>query len=90
MSSPRIVVALLAATLGLAASEAGAGDVSLRAGAYTDVDGAFVGIEYRTIVDGRLYLTPNFELVFPDEGSYFSLSRQRGSPLSIFGCGGAA
>jgi hypothetical protein len=86
MSSPRIVVAFLgAAALALAASEAHAGDVSLRAGAYTDVDGAFVGIEYRTVVDGRLYLAPNLELVFPDEGSYFSFNADLHYLLSSHG-----
>ena len=74
MSSPRFVVAFLGAALALTAAEVRGGDVSLRAGAYTDVDGAFVGIEYRTSVNGRLYVAPNFELVFPDDGSYFSVN----------------
>src|SRR5512133_676761 len=54
------------------AGEARAGDVSLRAGGYTDENAFFLGIEYRTAVEGRWYAAPNFELAFPDEGSYFS------------------
>jgi hypothetical protein len=56
------------------AGEVHAGDLALRAGAYTDADSAFVGIEYRTPLDGRLHLAPNFELVFPEHGSYFSFN----------------
>jgi hypothetical protein len=63
-----------AACLALSAAEARAGDVSLRAGVYTDVKIVFVGIEYRTPVKGRLRIAPNFELVVPNEGSYFSFS----------------
>jgi hypothetical protein len=65
---------LAAACVVLAAVEARAGDVSLRAGAYTDVNSVFVGIEYRTPVQGRLYIAPNFELAIPGEGSYFSFN----------------
>jgi hypothetical protein len=74
MAISRRVLGIVAAGVALSAIEARAGDVSLRAGAYTDVDAAFVGIEYRAPVQGRLYVAPNFELVFPSEGSYFSFS----------------
>ncbi len=74
MSSPRVALGLLVVAVVLAAADARAGDVSLRAGAYTDVDSAFLGIEYRTPVQGRLYVAPNFELVLPSEGSYFSVN----------------
>ena len=73
MSPARFVLAAVAALL-VTASEARAGDVSLRAGAYTDADAFFLGIEYRTPVEGRWHAAPNFELVIPDEGSYFSAS----------------
>ena len=53
---------------------AAAGDVSVRAGAYTDAEAAFVGIEYRTPVSGRLHVAPNFEIAFPSNGSLFSFS----------------
>ena len=74
MAISRSALGLVAAAVVLSAVEARAGDVSLRAGAYTDVDAAFVGIEYRAPVQGRLYVAPNFELVFPSEGSYFSFN----------------
>jgi hypothetical protein len=74
MSIAHRVLGIVAAGVVLSAVEARAGDVSLRAGAYTDVDSAFVGIEYRAPVQGRLYVAPNFELAFPGEGSYFSFS----------------
>lgn len=74
MSIARRVLAGAAAVVVLSAAEAQAGDVSLRAGAYTDVDSFFVGVEYRAAVQGRLHVAPNFELAFPDEGSYFSFN----------------
>lgn len=74
MRESRFRFALLTVAVALAAVEARAGDVSLRAGAYTDVDSAFVGIEYRAILQGRLAVAPNFELVLPSEGSYFSFN----------------
>ena len=74
MSIARKRLGLVAACLVLSAVEARAGELSLRAGAYTDVDKFFVGIEYRTPVQGRLYVAPNFELVIPGEGSYFSFN----------------
>jgi hypothetical protein len=76
MSIARRVLGIVAAAVMSVSSavEARAGDVSLRAGAYTDVDSAVVGIEYRAPVQGRLYVAPNFELTFPDEGSYFSFN----------------
>ncbi len=74
MPSPRWIPGLVLASLALVAADARAGDVSLRAGAYTDVDAAFIGLEYRTPIQGRLYVAPNFELVLPSEGSYFSFS----------------
>lgn len=85
MSSPRLVLGLLLASVGLAAADAGAGDVSLRAGAYTDVDSAFLGIEYRAPVQGHLYVAPNFELVLPSEGSYFSVSADLHYVFSVKG-----
>jgi hypothetical protein len=73
VSARRLVLGAVFAALTLAAAPPlRAGDVSVRAGAYTDADSAFLGVEYRTPVQGRLYVAPNFELVLPDEGSYFS------------------
>jgi hypothetical protein len=75
MPRKRLAPALLsAAVVLLAAQEARPGDVSLRAGAYADADGLFVGVEYRTPVDGRLQLAPNVEVVFPDGGTDVSLN----------------
>lgn len=74
MTIARWFLGIVAAGVVFSAAEAGAGDVSLRAGAYTDVDSAFVGIEYRAPVQGRLFVAPNFELAFPGEGSYFSFN----------------
>jgi hypothetical protein len=58
----------------LAPSPVAAGDVSVRGGAYTDAEAAFVGIEYRTAVSGRLHVAPNFEIAFPSNGSLFAFS----------------
>jgi hypothetical protein len=74
MRIARTVLAVVGTLVLLSAAEARAGGVSLRAGAYTDADAAFVGIEYRTPVQGRLHIAPNFELAFPGEGSYFSFN----------------
>jgi hypothetical protein len=67
-------LALAVAAVALAAVPVRAGDVSLRAGAYSDVDAPFLGLEYRAPVQGRLYVAPNFELVLPSSGSYYSFS----------------
>jgi hypothetical protein len=67
------VVALAWAVMG-PSSPVAAGDISVRAGAYTDAEAAFVGIEYRTPVSGRLYAAPNFEIAFPSNGSLFSFN----------------
>jgi hypothetical protein len=74
MSRARLALVAALAALVLPAVPARAGDVSLRAGAYTDVDAPFLGIEYRAPVQGRLYVAPNFELVLPSDGSYYSFS----------------
>jgi hypothetical protein len=66
------VVALAWAVVG--SSPVAAGDISVRAGAYTDAEAAFVGIEYRTPVSGRLHAAPNFEIAFPSNGSLFSFN----------------
>jgi hypothetical protein len=70
----RIGVVALAWAAVAAASPATAGDLSVRGGAYTDAEAAFVGIEYRTAVSGRLHAAPNFEIAFPSSGSLFSFS----------------
>jgi hypothetical protein len=67
------VVALAWAVMG-PSSPVAAGDISVRAGAYTDAEAAFVGIEYRTAVSGRLHAAPNFEIAFPSNGSLFSFN----------------
>ena len=67
------VVALVWAVVG-PLSPVAAGDISVRAGAYTDAEAAFVGIEYRTAVSGRLHAAPNFEIAFPSNGSLFSFN----------------
>lgn len=67
------VVALAWAVVG-PSSPVAAGDVSVRGGAYTDAEAAFVGIEYRTAVSGRLHAAPNFEIAFPSNGSLFSFN----------------
>ena len=74
MSRMRGALAVAAVALFAFASPARAGDVSPRAGAYSDLDAPFLGIEYRTPVQGRLYVAPNFELVLPSEGSYYGFS----------------
>ncbi len=72
MSVIRSTKHLATAAFVLLASNTWAGGLSLRGGVYTDADSAFVGIEYRVPFEGRLLLAPNFELVFPESGSYFS------------------
>ena len=74
MCRMRLSLAVAAVALAAAAGPARAGDVSLRAGAYSDLDAPFLGIEYRAPVQGRLYVAPNFELVLPSTGSYYSFS----------------
>src|SRR3972149_2844638 len=70
----RLGVVALAGAGVAPASPAAAGDISVRAGAYTDAEAAFVGIEYRTAVSGRLHAAPNFEIAFPSNGSLFSFN----------------
>jgi hypothetical protein len=74
MSRARLAFAAAAVAIAATAGPARAGDVSLRAGAYTDVDAVFLGIEYRAPVQGRLFVAPNFELALPSTGSYYSFS----------------
>ena len=70
----RLGVVALAWAVVAPSSPAAAGDISVRAGAYTDAEAAFVGIEYRTAVSGRLHAAPNFEIAFPSNGSLFSFN----------------
>lgn len=73
MSSRRLIFSCaLTLALAFSANTVAAADVALRAGAYTDADDFFVGLEYRTPVSGRWHVAPNFELLFPDEGSSFA------------------
>jgi hypothetical protein len=65
---------VLSGVLALTGVEARADDLSVRAGAYTDAEAAFVGIEYRTPVSGRLHVAPNFEIAFPENGSLLSFN----------------
>ncbi len=74
MRSLRLALVGAAAAAVLTAAPAKAGDFSVRAGAYTDESRFFVGAEYRAPVGGRLVVAPNFEVVIPEEGSYFSFS----------------
>jgi hypothetical protein len=71
----RVVAAgfVLAGLVGLTAT-ARADDFSVRAGAYTEAEAAFVGVEYRTPVTGRLQAAPNLEVAFPSDGSLFSFN----------------
>ncbi len=74
MLSLRAVLVGSAVLAAIGAVPATAGDFSVRVGAYTDVSRFFVGAEYRTPIQGRILVAPNFELVIPEEGSYFSFS----------------
>jgi hypothetical protein len=83
VSSLRYILVGVAAVF--LASEASAGDLSLRAGAYTDADAFFLGIEYRTPVSGRWHAAPNFELALPGDGTYFSANADLHYVLSAQG-----
>ena len=70
----RLGVMVLVCSAWVTPSPVAAGDISVRGGAYTDAEAAFVGIEYRTAVSGRLHAAPNFEIAFPSNGSLFSFN----------------
>lgn len=74
MRSSGLALVASATLAALTASPAWAGDFSVRAGAYTDVSRFFVGAEYRAPIQGHILVAPNFELVIPEEGSYFSFN----------------
>ncbi len=67
-------LAAAAVVAAVTAVPAAAGDFSVRAGAYTDESRFFVGAEYRSFIQGHVAVAPNFELVIPEEGSYFSFN----------------
>jgi hypothetical protein len=64
------------AVLAFLASTVAADDVKFgaRVGYYTDVDKAFVGAEVLAPVARHFYFNPNFEYVFVDNGSYWTLN----------------
>lgn len=49
-------------------------DFGLRAGVYTDVEDAFIGGEVLFPVGRAVFLNPNFEYVFVDDGDLYTLN----------------
>jgi hypothetical protein len=68
------VAFLVALAVSLPAGTASATDLGVRAGLYSDADAAFLGVEALARVTPRVYFNPNFEWVFVDSGSYFTLN----------------
>jgi hypothetical protein len=66
----------IAAALALSAAPASAADVTfgLRAGYYTEVEEPFLGAEVLVPVARRFYFNPNFEYVFVENGSYWTMN----------------
>jgi hypothetical protein len=68
-----IVVTALIALIG--AAPAGADTkFGVRGGYYTDIGEPFAGVELLTRIGNRVYFNPNFEYVFVDEATYFTLN----------------
>jgi hypothetical protein len=69
--------AFVLSTLGvLAGAATAAADTKLgfRGGYYTDIGEPFAGIELLTSVAHRVYFNPNFEYVFVENATYFTLN----------------
>ena len=60
----------------LAGAAPAAADIKfgIRGGYYTDIEEPFVGAELLTRIGNRVYFNPNFEYVFVDEATYFTLN----------------
>jgi hypothetical protein len=60
----------------LAGAAPAAADIKfgIRGGYYTDVEEPFVGAELLTRIGNRVYFNPNFEYVFVEEATYFTLN----------------
>ena len=68
-----IVVTVLLAFAGAAPAAA---DIKfgVRGGYYTDIEEPFVGVELLTHIGNRVYFNPNFEYVFVEDATYFTLN----------------
>ena len=68
--------ALCLAGLGLATTTARADDLKfgVRAGYYTEADGASLGVELLAPVAHRVWFNPNFEYVFVEDASYWTVN----------------
>ena len=70
-----VLATALVALAAFPAPAAAEWDLGLRAGLYTDIEEAFVGIEGITrIGDSDFFLNPNGEIVFVDNGDLFTIS----------------
>jgi hypothetical protein len=68
-----IVATALMAVVGAAPARADT-KFGVRGGYYTDIGEPFVGAEVLTRVAHRLYFNPNFEYVFVEDATYFTLN----------------
>jgi hypothetical protein len=69
-----IVVMAGLAALAVAAPAAAEVKLGVRGGYYTDIDEPFAGVELLTRVANRVYFNPNFEYVFVENATYFTLN----------------
>lgn len=71
--STAVVLTVLAI---LAGAEPAAADIKfgVRGGYYTDIGEPFVGAELLTRIGNRIYFNPNFEYVFVENATYFTLN----------------
>jgi len=68
-----IVVTALIALVGAAPARADT-KFGVRGGYYTDIGEPFVGVELLTRIGHRVYFNPNFEYVFVENATYFTLN----------------
>ena len=71
---PKIAAALFVFVLTSAPSAQARDMFGVRAGIYTDVDDAFVGVEGVFHVGDRFYFNPNFEYVFTEDPHYMTFN----------------
>lgn len=68
-----IVVTALIAVVGAAPASADT-KFGVRGGYYTDIGEPFAGVELLTRIGNRVYFNPNFEYVFVENATYFTLN----------------
>jgi hypothetical protein len=73
---PAVAVLAAALVLAILPAPASAGDTKfgVRGGYYTDIGDPFLGAEVLTRVTNRIYFNPNFEYVFVEDVTYWTLN----------------